>query len=71
MHDLHVWSVSVGKLAMTCHVVTNAENRQEVLTKVLRVCQVKHKILHSTVQIEGISSSLLKGHFLDCRSEIH
>ncbi len=38
VHDLHVWSVSVGKLAMTCHVTTKADDHQAVLREVLRVC---------------------------------
>lgn len=52
IHDLHVWSLSIGKPALACHIVTHKNNAHNVLKYATSLCQNKYKILHTTVQTD-------------------
>lgn len=52
IHDLHVWTVTSGMVAMSVHaVVRDAENHQRVLEAAHDVC-LEMGIQHSTIQLE-------------------
>lgn len=50
-HDLHIWSVSTGKLALSVHLIATA-TPQTVLAEANRVLEEKYGIHHTTIQIE-------------------
>lgn len=54
VHDLHVWTLTSGVLAMSCHVVAQNDdfNRTELLTRVNGVARERFRIDHTTIQIE-------------------
>ena len=54
VHDLHVWTLTSGVLAMSCHVVAHKDNfnRTEILSRVNGVARERFHIDHTTVQIE-------------------
>jgi cobalt-zinc-cadmium efflux system protein len=54
VHDLHVWTLTSGVLAMSCHVVMQNEllSRTEVLAEVKGIARERFRIDHTTVQIE-------------------
>src|SRR2546428_10017173 len=54
VHDLHVWTLTSGVLAMSCHVVAQggSSNRTELLTRVNGVAREMFRIDHTTIQIE-------------------
>jgi len=52
MHDLHVWSISADKLAMSVHL--KSKKPLKTLARVTEMCQIKYKIFHTTIQVEGI-----------------
>jgi len=54
VHDLHVWTLTSGVLAMSCHVVAgnDAFSRTELLTRVNDVARERFHIDHTTIQIE-------------------
>ena len=54
VHDLHVWTLTSGVLAMSCHVVVaNVDaNRSSVLANVQEIARHRFQIDHTTVQIE-------------------
>jgi len=53
VHDLHVWSITSGMPAMSCHVVLrNDADHSVVLSGLSRVMREKHSIEHTTIQIE-------------------
>ncbi|PFH31452.1 slc30a2 protein [Besnoitia besnoiti] len=53
VHDLHVWSLSVGRPSLACHlVVANEDDARSVLRKATILCQRKYSILHTTVQTD-------------------
>jgi cobalt-zinc-cadmium efflux system protein len=54
VHDLHVWTLTSGVLAMSCHVVARSESfdRTELLNRINGVAREKYHIDHSTIQIE-------------------
>jgi zinc transporter 2 len=47
VHDLHIWSLSVGKPAMSAHIVC-FENQEYVLKKATKLCR-EFGIYHSTI----------------------
>ena len=47
VHDLHVWSLSMGKLAMSAHI--ESDTPLVTLKKATRLCRLKYQILHSTI----------------------
>jgi len=67
MHDLHVWSITQSKVAMSCHIKTK-KNTQQVLKEVSQVCKEKFKIGHSTIQIEDANSA---EHQFECSQTTH
>jgi cobalt-zinc-cadmium efflux system protein len=54
VHDLHVWTLTSGILAMSCHVVVDEDafNRTELLGRVNDVARERFHIDHTTIQIE-------------------
>jgi cobalt-zinc-cadmium efflux system protein len=53
VHDLHVWTLTSGVLAMSCHVVADGNsNRTELLSRVNDVARAGFHIDHTTIQIE-------------------
>jgi len=56
VHDLHVWTLTSGVLAMSCHVVAEDKdaqlNRTELLGRVNDVARERFHIDHTTIQIE-------------------
>ena len=53
VHDLHVWTLTSGVLAMSCHVVAgDGFNRMDLLNDVNRVARKMFRIDHTTIQIE-------------------
>jgi cobalt-zinc-cadmium efflux system protein len=52
-HDLHIWSVSSGRLALSVHLITTGSAAGDVLGAANRLLQEKYGILHTTIQIEN------------------
>jgi cobalt-zinc-cadmium efflux system protein len=56
VHDLHVWTLTSGVLAMSCHVVAgDGSNRTDLLNGVNRIAREMFRIDHTTIQIEESS----------------
>ena len=66
IHDLHVWTLTSGVLAMSCHVVVTGEDqgRGHVLSRVNTVARESFRIDHTTIQIE--ESTVAQGVFDSC-----
>lgn len=53
VHDLHVWTITSGLLAMSCHLTIEPQaDSQAVLTQVNALMEKDFKISHTTIQIE-------------------
>ncbi len=54
-HDLHVWSISEGKMCcLSAHVVTDeVTDNRGLLTKLMNILKEEFGIDHTTIQIEG------------------
>ncbi|KAJ4833300.1 hypothetical protein Tsubulata_004321 [Turnera subulata] len=53
IHDLHVWSITRGKLVLSCHVNAEAEaSSSQILNRIRDHCEKEYRIHHVTVQIE-------------------
>jgi cobalt-zinc-cadmium efflux system protein len=54
VHDLHVWTLTSGVLAMSCHIVADNDdqNRTSLLSRVNCVARERFHIDHTTIQIE-------------------
>ena len=65
IHDLHVWSLSVGKLSLSCH-MTSSEP-QLSLKKASEILRNEFGISHFTVQVEADSSD----HKYNCTHDLH
>ena len=50
VHDIHVWSLSIGKISMSCHL--NTDNPQRSLVLARELIKKKYNITHSTIQVE-------------------
>ena len=62
IHDLHVWSVGEGAVALSCHLVADdAASRSDLLASAQQVLRERFAIAHSVIQIES-------GH-LNCPAE--
>ncbi len=53
VHDLHVWSITSGMPAMSCHIVLRPDvDSSAVLATLSRIMREKYGIEHTTIQIE-------------------
>lgn len=52
VHNIHVWSLSIGKLSMSCHLTTSEPQISEVLSRARELIKKKYNITHSTIQVE-------------------
>ena len=55
-HDLHVWTVSSGLIASSCHIVVadqSISKGQQILQNVAHMLEHDFKIGHSTIQVES------------------
>lgn len=53
VHDLHVWSITSGYIALSCHIiVTEASDYQTVLETASQKLKQDFQINHTTIQIE-------------------
>ncbi len=53
VHDLHVWTLTAGRNAMSAHVVTARGEHDEVRQAVEREVTAHFRISHVTLQVEG------------------
>ena len=53
VHDLHVWSITSGLPAMSCHCILRPDaDSAAVLASLSRIMREKYRIAHTTIQIE-------------------
>jgi cobalt-zinc-cadmium efflux system protein len=53
VHDLHVWTLTSGVHAMTCHAVVNGDrNRNRIIQEMSQVSREQFDVQHTTIQIE-------------------
>jgi cobalt-zinc-cadmium efflux system protein len=59
VHDLHVWTLTSGMIAMSSHVVMadDSSSRGAVLAKVKTLAREQFQIDHTTVQIEDANTN--------------
>jgi cobalt-zinc-cadmium efflux system protein len=60
VHDLHVWTITSGLVALSCHIVVSCEgpdcrSHDEILTDARQVLRDKFRIEHTTIQFESES----------------
>jgi cobalt-zinc-cadmium efflux system protein len=61
VHDLHVWSITSGMPALSCHVVLRAGgDASAVLKELNQLMRVRHHIDHTTIQTEKEDGVVLK-----------
>jgi cobalt-zinc-cadmium efflux system protein len=58
VHDLHVWTITSGLVALSCHIVVTCEgpdcrSHDEILTDAKQVLRDKFRIEHTTIQFES------------------
>eukprot|EP01053_Blabericola_migrator_P003513 Blabericola_migrator_1__3512@NODE_2040_length_3379_cov_208_454710_g1295_i0_p1_GENE_NODE_2040_length_3379_cov_208_454710_g1295_i0NODE_2040_length_3379_cov_208_454710_g1295_i0_p1_ORF_typecomplete_len472_score78_82Cation_efflux/PF01545_21/1_9e53Herpes_LMP1/PF05297_11/0_00018Herpes_LMP1/PF05297_11/1_9e03NicO/PF03824_16/8_5e02NicO/PF03824_16/0_01NicO/PF03824_16/3_2e02DUF4436/PF14494_6/5_2DUF4436/PF14494_6/40_NODE_2040_length_3379_cov_208_454710_g1295_i06432058 len=57
VHDVHVWSLSIGQPSLACHIVIDDPTKaKRVLALATSLVQVKYMILHTTIQIDFSSN---------------
>lgn len=52
VHDLHVWSITSNKIAISAHVVSKLSDNTTILALIDNILKNKFNIVHSTIQIE-------------------
>jgi cobalt-zinc-cadmium efflux system protein len=53
VHDLHVWTLGHGRVALSCHlVVARVEHSELLLTDAYALLGNRHRIDHATIQVE-------------------
>jgi|Transcript_24399 zinc transporter 2 len=69
VHDLHVWTISVGKISMTVHI--QSVKPLKTLAQVTDLMRRKYKLNHTTIQVEGIDDKEKNPHAFKCENDIH
>ncbi|MDT9724003.1 cation transporter [Xylanibacillus composti] len=63
VHDLHIWTITSGLDAMSCHVeIEDDRNEQHILQQAVQLLEERYSLSHATIQIEksGLQHSQLK-----------
>jgi len=66
LHDFHIWSISVGKMALTAHI--KSDKPMKTLNMVTDMCRRKYGIFHTTIQMEGHTQTQ---HAFHCDQDLH
>jgi cobalt-zinc-cadmium efflux system protein len=68
VHDLHVWTLTSGVVAMSCHVVVgeNTHPQSDVLSRMREIVHNRFQIDHTTIQIENCGSNGDEFESCDC-----
>lgn len=66
VHDFHVWAISVSKISLSAHLVS--ETPLKSLSMATDVCRRKYSIYHTTIQAEG---TLESKHYFRCEHDLH
>jgi len=69
LHDLHVWTISVGKVSMTGHI--QSLKPLKTLAQVTDLLRRKYKLFHTTIQVEGVDDKEKNPHAFKCENDIH
>lgn len=69
VHDLHLWSLSQGKISMTVHI--KSRKPLKTLAAVTDLCRRKYNLFHTTIQIEGVDDKEQNPHHFHCENDIH
>jgi len=64
VHDLHIWSIGSGFVALSAHVRVEAQAGQQVLWQVHQILHDRFGIGHTTIQIESPLPPVPIGHLL-------
>ena len=64
VHDIHVWSLSIGKISMSCHLTTSEP--QNSLVEARELIKKKYNITHTTIQVEINKENKKK-----CKGNLH
>ena len=64
IHDLHVWSLSMGKISLSCHIC--CDDPQKTLKKAKKMIAKKYKIEHITIQVEDNNQNKIS-----CKNDLH
>ena len=67
VHDLHIWSLSVGKTALSAHLTS--KHPEKTLKKATSYAR-KHGIYHSTIQVEKVDARH-HDHKIHCAHNLH
>jgi len=52
VHDLHIWTITSGLIALSAHVRTEEKSQRAILREVRKVLHDQFDISHSTIQVE-------------------
>jgi cobalt-zinc-cadmium efflux system protein len=59
MHDLHVWTITSGRVCLSAHVVAHADiDRDGLIQRVNDVLRKRFDLAHTTLQVEGGEGAL-------------
>lgn len=58
MHELHIWSITSGKLSLTAHLVSARGDHDLIVPEATRILAETFEIHHSTIQIERVPCTL-------------
>ena len=66
LHDVHVWSISRNKLAMTAHL--KSHKPLKTLSEVTELMRTKYGLFHTSIQVEGAGEG---HHDFECENDMH
>jgi zinc transporter 2 len=66
VHDLHIWSVSTKRIALSAHVIATSPN--DALNQAHQIIEKKYNIHHMTIQTED-PSSFESRYCYDCQKD--
>ena len=69
IHDLHIWTIAIGQVAMTCHL--QSVKPLKTMAQVTNLLRRKYGLFHTTLQVEGVEDRETNPHTFKCENDIH
>ncbi|GAM19260.1 hypothetical protein SAMD00019534_024350, partial [Acytostelium subglobosum LB1] len=72
VHDLHIWSITVGKPSLTCHIqVKDGADGEDILSYANQMLQQTYGIEHTTIQVEVYNRRQLSSPSIKANNNVH
>ncbi|KAG0460326.1 hypothetical protein HPP92_023454 [Vanilla planifolia] len=71
IHELHIWTITIGKVLLSCHVtITQEADVNSILEQLINYIKKEYNICHVTIQVEKKTKAMLDANSNECQPSL-